>query len=318
MPTVRFHAHCLDGSVSTALLMRARPEITDCIPYVHDAAGETPLVIENTIGVDIPFIHGMMEWYDHHPSGLRFLTGDALAARPIQCAMHFNPHASACASLLPRPPEFARLVDEVAVIDSGNFPNVHAACDFENPLLLAATTMKRLGDCDLDRVVAWALARTARDPIATLVDSIPAREQLHTIELARGHEALLRRTVEVHDRILFFDHTEHTDETDGLSPFLTYRTFPDAELVVYLQTFTDGHYVRLSRNPWKWNFPFPCRIDRIAERFGGGGHATNGSIRFPNTNDGLQSARQTASEIIALLPDASAHAHTHPTSREVG
>lgn len=295
MPSViRYHAHCIDGIVCAALVRRAMPAVTRAVPYFHVAPGEEPEIIEDAVGVDIPYLPGMTYWFDHHASGFQFLARGAVT-HPVRATMRFNPSALCCAELLPRPMAFDALVREVALNDSGRFPTPEAASDLLNPVLLATRTVNRLADDALDLAIIDRLASGDSDPVIALLDVIPEVDRTATIDASRDHEALIRREARWEGPVLSFNLTAYGSDSDGISPFRPYLHFPDAPCYVMLLETQQRVFVRLSGNPWReWRGRNgPLRLDLLAGEFGGGGHPTAAGVTYPVTDTGRVAAHRT-------------------------
>ncbi|MBI4434167.1 hypothetical protein HY632_05325 [Candidatus Uhrbacteria bacterium] len=320
MSNVRYHAHCIDGIVSAAIVKRVYRnaiQFDACTPYRAPFPGTTPERMSDTVGVDIPYHDGMQQWYDHHDTGLQYFPPPH-QPRSITCAIHFDPNARACVELLPLPdPSFAPLVQEIAILDSGQFADVDAACDLANPVLLAARTIQRLEDDAIDQRIIDVLVDTVEDPIPALLHAIPEDLRNQTRTLVDGHAAFLRATGHLttgSPKLLALDLTTDAPTAEGLSPFHPFQVFPDCDLCLVLRETTRGVYVRMSRNPWYWSPTFPCRLDVIARAYGGSGHATVASIRFPRTDEGRNWARDTYTQLLETLSRTTPHtAHTVTT-----
>ena len=304
MPSViRYHAHCTDGIVSAALAARAFG-VRAYAPYHHPNVGSLPEHLPDAIGVDIPLIGGMVEWFDHHATGLKFCTPDVRSrgGQGMRAVVHYDPEAPACATLLPAHPNFAALVHDVACIDRALFSDAASATDLRNPMLLADATIIRLEDDALESTIITTLATTTDDPREQLIRCIPDVELERTRQLFARDVALLTARAVLDREVLTFDATSVEGATI-CSYYLTFACFPKTRYAVLLLP-PRGRRIALSLsvNPWAPPTAHPPKaLDAIALRYGGGGHARISGIKFPDTPEGLHAARAAWTSIAAEL-----------------
>jgi hypothetical protein len=305
---IRYHAHCLDGIVSAALALRLHGRAIHRIePYHHVPAGQRPSVSDDAVGVDIPLLPGMVEWYDHHASGFQFLALVANADLQRVRRIAFDASAHSCAQLLPYPPHFVPLIHDVAQHDGGQFADAHAACDLSNPVLLAARTINRVADSALEADVIQRLAHEERDPIAALVAMIPPDAAAATVAAAQTHGEYLRSAGHLIGPILAADLTEFRGAVEGISTYQPFQLFPNAVCCVLLIATSHRTFVFLGVNPWRQKITQAFRLDLIANRFGGGGHPRASGVTFPPTNAGRSRAKRAFRAILQhLLPQLGA------------
>lgn len=291
----------MDGIVSAALAARAYG-VRSYVPYTHAAPGETPECIPDAIGVDIPYIPGMVRWFDHHVTGTKFLTPEVIRAcgQSVDATIRYDPTAPACVTLLPHPPAFAALVAEVTQLDSAKFPTAAAACDLTNPVIRASATVMRLADHALETRVIDALADASGDGVDALRAAIPASAQEDTVAVWRTHGDIFRRLGTLESGVLAID-ASGEPAAAGCSTFLAYREWPDAVYGVICTVGRDEALVSISRNPWHATPREPLRLDAIASRHGGGGHPSASGVTFPATSDGIARANAVYKTVVAEL-----------------
>ena len=304
MPTViRYHAHCMDGIVSAALAARAWGA-RRFVPYTHASPGALPDIIDGAIGVDIPYIPGMRRWIDHHASGLKYLTSEALRSvhRTVDCAVTFDPSAPACVTLLPAPAAFRSLIAMVTRIDSSAFSSASAALDLSDPVLLLTATVNRLHDDAIDRVIIDQLTRRGAErtnPIPALLRALPKGATDDTIAHRATLRAFLQRHARVRHDVLACD---LLDLGNRGAHFLAYATFPDTAISVLLITKPHETDILLGRNPWhRGRTP---DLAALALAYGGGGHANAAGITFGATPAERTHARAVFRAVVRKLRSA--------------
>ena len=116
---------------------------------------------------------------------------------------------------------------------------------------------------------------------------------------ASGGIALIRERADGDgDGTIFFDITDR--QLEGFNKFIPYYLHPDATYSIGLSKSSFRTKVAVGSNPWTKADPAKLlNLAAICERYGGGGHARVGAIRFPP--DQLERAREAAAEIVAEL-----------------
>jgi hypothetical protein len=111
---------------------------------------------------------------------------------------------------------------------------------------------------------------------------------------ARNIETM-RATARLEGGVVFFDLADR--ETSAFNKFISYYLFPDARYSVGVSLASRAK-ISIGANPWA-KVPRTHDINRICERYGGGGHPVVGAISLPRAE--LPRAREIARDIVAEL-----------------
>jgi nanoRNase/pAp phosphatase (c-di-AMP/oligoRNAs hydrolase) len=95
--------------------------------------------------------------------------------------------------------------------------------------------------------------------------------------------------------VVFFDVAD--SNVGAFNKFITYYLFPEARYSVGL-TGSGRAKISIGSNPWS-KVPRTHEINKICERYGGGGHPVVGAVTLPRAD--LERARTIAAEVVAEL-----------------
>ena len=110
----------------------------------------------------------------------------------------------------------------------------------------------------------------------------------------RNIEAI-RAVAKLENGVIFFDLADR--DIGPFNKFITYYLFPEARYSVGL-TAASRAKISVGSNPWS-KVPRTHEINKICERYGGGGHPVVGAISMPKAD--LPKAKQIAQDIIKEL-----------------
>jgi hypothetical protein len=105
----------------------------------------------------------------------------------------------------------------------------------------------------------------------------------------------IRAAARLEKGVVFFDLADR--EIGPFNKFITYYLFPEARYSVGL-TAAARAKISIGSNPWS-KVPRTHEINKICERYGGGGHPVVGAISLPRGD--LAKARQIARDVVAEL-----------------
>lgn len=312
---VLYHGNCFDGCSSAAIFSRfyrekvARGEVEvlfrplehkgDVQPFPDDCFDG-----DENVCVDFRYSQDprLSWWFDHHASAFQ-LPGDEAHFRADATGRKFyDPAAKSCAKFVARILEgqfgwdvapLTELIEWAEVIDGALFPSAQMAVELREPALRLMTWIENnkvpaLADRFIGDLASRPLADIAADPyVAEPLGELLAQHEKN-IELVRGAARLERGVV-------FTDLT--ASGVGAFNKFIGYYLFPDAR---YSVTLTEGARAKISVgcNPWS-PVPRTHEINKICERYGGGGHPVVGAVSVPKAE--LARAREIAAEIVAEL-----------------
>lgn len=312
---VLYHGNCFDGCSSAAIFSRfyrekiARDDVEvlfrplehkgDVQPFPDDCFDG-----DENVCVDFRYSQDprLSWWFDHHASAFQ-LPGDEAHFRADATGRKFyDPTARSCAKFVARilagqfqwdAAPLTELIEWAEVIDGALFPSAQMAVELREPALRLMTWIENnkvpaLADRFIGDLGSRPLADIAADPYVAepLADLLAQHER--NIELVRGAARLERGVV-------FTDLT--ASGVGAFNKFIGYYLFPEAR---YSVTLTAGARAKISVgcNPWS-PVPRTHEINKICERYGGGGHPVVGAVSVPKPE--LARAREIAAEIVAEL-----------------
>jgi hypothetical protein len=146
----------------------------------------------------------------------------------------------------------------------------------------------RAADRFIGDLISRPLADIAADPyVAEALKPLLAQHQ-------RNIETI-RTKAKLEGNVAFFDLADQ--ETTAFNKFISYYLFPEARYSVGV-TLSSRAKISIGANPWA-KVPRTHEINKICERYGGGGHPVVGAISIPRAE--LPRAREIAREIVAEL-----------------
>jgi hypothetical protein len=309
-----FHDRCFDGAASAAIFSRFYKERVHpqaefmftgmthraAKPFEDDAFDGD----ENAI-VDFKYSSSprVTWWFDHHQSA--FLTAaDAAHFRADHSGQKFyNPEYKSCTKLIADITSkkfgfdvapLAELVHWGDIIDGAQFPTPESAVELKEPATQLALVIEAAPEAGL---VPRLIPELARRPLAEMV-KLPMVAG-HLAQLLERHKRtvdLLRKRVEIHDDVVFFDVSDL--ELEGYNKFIPYLLFPHCRYSVSVSASAARTKISLGSNPWNPDAA-EKNLASLAEKFGGGGHPRVAAISLPPGE--FDRAREVAREIIAAL-----------------
>src|SRR5262252_9264099 len=241
-------------------------------------------------------------WFDHHASAFQ-LPGDEAHFRADATGRKFyDPNAKSCTKFLAdtvstkfgfdqKP--LRELIDWAEIIDGALFPDAKMAVELKEPALRLMTFIENnrepaLADKFIGDLVSRPLADIAADPyVAGPLGPLLEQHQ-------RNIEAI-RAAARLEGGVVFFDVADQP--VGAFNKFIAYYLFPHARYSVGL-TSGARNKISVGSNPWT-KTPRTHEINKICERYGGGGHSVVGAVSIPR-ND-LERARKIAREIVEEL-----------------
>ena len=105
----------------------------------------------------------------------------------------------------------------------------------------------------------------------------------------------IRAAAKLENGVVFSDLADR--ETTAFNKFISYYLFPEARYSVVVSVAARAK-ISIGSNPWS-KVPRTHEINKICERYGGGGHPVVGAISMPKGE--LPRVRQIARDIVAEL-----------------
>jgi hypothetical protein len=312
---VLYHGNCFDGCSSAAVFSRFYRERiakgpVDIIyrPLEHKGAAQ-PFAADCFDGdenacVDFRYSQDprLTWWFDHHASAFQ-LPGDEDHFRADATGRKFyDPNAKSCTKFLAGvvsakfgfdQAPLSELLEWAETIDGALFTDAKMAVELKEPALKLMTFIENnkkpeLADRFIGDLVSRPLAEIAADPYVAGPLG-PLMEQHE-----RNVEAI-RKAAKLEGGVVTFDLADH--ETGPFNKFISYYLFPEARYSVGV-TLASRAKISIGANPWS-KVPRTHEINKICERYGGGGHPVVGAISIPRAE--LPRARDIARDIIAEL-----------------
>lgn len=312
---VLYHGNCFDGCSSAAIFSRfyrekVAREPVEILYRPLEHKGE-PLPFpsdcfdgDENVCVDFRYSQDprLSWWFDHHASAFQ-LPGDEAHFRADATGRKFyDPAAKSCAKFVSRiltgqfswdAAPLADLIEWAEVIDGALFPDAKMAVELKEPALRLMTWIENNRDLALaDRfiedlgtrpLVEIAAAPYVAGPVTSLLE-----QHQKNIETVRAAARLEKGVV-------FSDLTAAT--VSAFNKFIAYYLFPESRYAVAV-TLGSRAKISVGCNPWS-SVPRTHEINKICERYGGGGHPVVGAVSVPRGE--LARAKEIAAEIVAEL-----------------
>lgn len=312
---VLYHGNCFDGCSSAGVFTRfyreriAKGPVEVVYRPMEHKGDPQPFVAECFDGdenacVDFRYSQDprLTWWFDHHASAFQ-LPGDEDHFRADATGRKFyDPAAKSCTKFLADtvadkfgfdPTPLADLIRWAEIIDGALFPNARMAVELKEPALRLMTFIENnrepaLAERFIGDLVSRPLEEIAADPYVTKALEPLLTEHEKNIERMRG-------VAKLEDGVVFFDLTEK--EAGPLNKFISYYLFPEARYAVGVSLGSRAK-ISVGSNPWS-KHPRTHEINKICERYGGGGHPVVGGISLPRNE--VERAREIARDVVREL-----------------
>ena len=311
---VFFHDNCFDGLSSAAVFTRFYRERVSAdveVEYrglAHGAGAPfAACTFDGVVNAIVDFRYTQrpgLEWFfDHHVSAFQE-PGDEASFRADASGHKFwDPTAKSCTKFLARvaserfgfdPSPMQELIDWAELIDGAQFPSAKMAVELREPAL----RLMMLVEAEKDPAVIHGLIRrfqseslgaiVAAPEIAARIEPLLARHR-ETVELVRARAGMERGVV-------FFDIADRG--IDNVNKFIPYYLYPECRYSVNVSASRTRTKISIGSNPWARE-PRTHDLAKVAERYGGGGHAVVAAVSLPPGD--VERARTYAAEIVAEL-----------------
>jgi hypothetical protein len=312
---VLYHGNCFDGCSSAGVFTRfyrerigKAPVEVSYRPLEHKGSAQpfSPDCFDGDENACVDFRYSqdprLTWWFDHHASAFQ-LPGDENHFRADATGRKFyDPTAKSCTKFLADTvaakfgfdeAPLAELIKWAEIIDGALFPSAKMAVELKEPALQLMTFIENnrqpeLADRFIGDLISRPLADIAADPyVAEALKPLLAQHQ-------RNIETI-RTKAKLEGNVAFFDLADQ--ETTAFNKFISYYLFPEARYSVGV-TLSSRAKISIGANPWA-KVPRTHEINKICERYGGGGHPVVGAISIPKSE--LPRAREIARGIVAEL-----------------
>ena len=312
---ILYHGNCFDGCSSAGVFSRfyrervaQGPVDISFRPLEHkgDAQAFPPGSFDGDENACVDFRYSqdprLTWWFDHHASAFQ-LAGDEAHFRADATGRKFyDATAKSCTKFLANmvatkfgfdTKPLTELIEWAEVIDGALFPSAKMTVELKEPALRLMTWIENnkqpaLADWFIESLVTQPLAEIADDPRVTL-PLVPILSQ------HQRNIDVIGKAARLEGGVVHFDVADHN--IGAFNKFITYYLFPDARYSVGL-TLGSRAKISVGSNPWS-KTPRTHEINKICERYGGGGHPVVGAVSVPREE--LARAREIAAEIIAEL-----------------
>lgn len=311
---VCYHDNCFDGLASAATFTRFYRERVDAgvtVTYqglAHRAGVVFPQgLFDADVNAIVDFRYTQMpglDWFfDHHVSAFQE-PGDLEHFRADRSGKKFwDPEAKSCTKFLARvarerfafdPGPIAELIEWAEVIDGALFPSARMAVELEEPALRLMMMIEAERE---PAVLHGLIERLQREPLAALAsDPAYAARIAPLLERHRQNVELVRQRARLDRGVVFFDIADQG--VDNVNKFISYHLFDGCRYSVNVSASKSRAKVSIGSNPWSRE-PRTHDLAKLAERYGGGGHAVVAAISFGPGE--LERARAAAAEIAEEL-----------------
>jgi hypothetical protein len=312
---VLYHGNCFDGCSSAAIFARfyrekiARDPVEVLFRPLEHKGEAQPFPAEcfdgdENVCVDFRYSQDprLSWWFDHHASAFQ-LPGDEAHFRADATGRKFyDPAAKSCAKFVARvlsgqfgwnASPLAELIDWAEVIDGALFPSAQMAVELREPALRLMTWIENNRDLALaDRFIEDLGSR----PLAEIVEEPYIAAPLVTLlEQHQKNIETVRKAARIDKGVVFSDLSD--SGVTAFNKFISYYLFPEARYSVAVTLGTRAK-ISVGCNPWS-AIPRTHEINKICERYGGGGHSVVGAVSVPKAD--LARAKEIAAEIVAEL-----------------
>lgn len=312
---VLYHGNCFDGCSSAAIFSRfyrekiARDSVEVLFrPLEHKGEAQpfAPDFFDGDENVCVDFRYSqdprLSWWFDHHASAFQ-LPGDEAHFRADATGRKFyDPTAKSCAKFVARiltgqfgwdSTPLTELIEWAEIIDGALFPTVKMAVELEEPALRLMTWIENNRDPALaDRFIADLGSRPLDEIVAQPYVAGPLG---FLLEQHKKNIETVRAAARLDQGVVVSDLAESGGT--AFNKFIAYYLFPEARYAVAI-TLGSRAKISVGCNPWS-TVPRTHEINKICERYGGGGHPVVGAVSVPKNE--LARAREIAAEIIAEL-----------------
>lgn len=312
---VLYHGNCFDGCSSAGVFTRFYRERIAKAPvdvvyrplehkgegaaFPHDAFdGDENACVDFRYSQD----PRLTWWFDHHASAFQSPGDEAHFRADATGRKFYDPAAKSCTKFLATtvaakfgfdPAPLKELIDWAEIIDGALFADARMAVELKEPALRLMTFIENnrepaLADRFIADLIRRPLAETAADPyVAGPLGPLLEQHQ-------KNIEAI-RAAARLEGGVVSFDVAELP--VGAFNKFIAYYLFPHARYSVGL-TSGARNKISVGSNPWA-KTPRTHEINKICERYGGGGHPVVGAVSVPRGE--LEKARKIAREIVEEL-----------------
>lgn len=312
---VLYHGNCFDGCSSAGVFTRfyreriAKGDVQVVYRPLEHKGDPQPFSSDFFDGdenacVDFRYSQDprLTWWFDHHASAFQ-LAGDEDHFRADATGRKFyDPKAKSCTKFLADTvaakfgfdeAPLAELIRWAEIIDGALFTDAKMAVELQEPALRLMTFIENNRDPAVaERFIGDLISRPLADISADPYVAGPLGGLL--AQHAQNIETM-RTTARLEGGVVFFDLAAR--ETAAFNKFISYYLFPEARYSVGV-TISSRAKISIGANPWA-KVPRTHEINRICERYGGGGHPVVGAISLPRGE--LARAREIARGIVTEL-----------------
>ena len=311
---VLYHDNCFDGLASAAVFSTFyRGKISPGAEIEYEGlthkAGQ--LIDEGLFGADanviVDFKYSASEkltwWFDHHQSAFLSEADERHFREDTSGRKFHNPDFKSCTKFIAwvagktfgfQETALDDLIHWADIIDGAQFPNAQFAVELKEPAMRLMTVIESTRDRNLlHRIIGLMQQKSFGDILseAEIRSTFEGLYQNHleSIEVMRQRAACREGVIEydISDRNL-----------EGQNKFIPYYLFPEAVYCVGVSRSPIRAKVSVGSNPWSLR-ERTHNLAKLAEQYGGGGHAVVAAISFKP--DELENARAAAREIVDKL-----------------
>jgi len=311
---VLYHDNCFDGLASAAVFSsfykgKVKPGAE--IEYEGLAHKAGQLIDEELFGSGenaiVDFKYSASEkltwWFDHHQSAFLSEADEQHFRRDASGRKFHDPAFRSCTKYIAsiakstfgfEDPSLAELIHWADIIDGAQFSSAQSAVELKEPAMKLMTVIEATRNVDLlHRIIRWELEK----PLAQLLNEPEIRSTFE--ELYENHLKaieMMRERARLTDGVIVYDISDKS--FDAQNKFIPYYLFPEAVYCVGVSRSSVRAKVSVGSNPWSPRERTE-NLAKLAEHYGGGGHAVVAAISFKP--DALGEAQAAAREIVQKL-----------------